>query len=100
MLPSRRDVESVSGYLSFDVGNQSEATINLRSVDNSVPEPNKVFTVKLLDCSGPSGVSKAEDVAILTSMSGTFILFPFQFVCLLMEVSLERWLIFLLTYKI
>lgn len=68
VLPSRKDVELVSGYLIFNTSNQSEATIDLRSIDNSIPEPNKVFTVKLLDCSGPSGVSTVEDVAILTSI--------------------------------
>ena len=68
--PSMKDVEPISGYLSFPAGT-SLAYIPISSIDDNEEEADDVFSVRLISAKGGARVSENDAAAILT---GTHIL--------------------------
>ena len=63
--PSMKDVEPISGYLSFPAGT-SLAYIPISSIDDNEEEADDVFSVRLISAKGGARVSENDAAAILT----------------------------------
>ena len=66
-MPSAKDVTPISGYLTFGSTDNSQI-LSISSIDNTIPEPNKVFTVRLICSRGLSVILTQGDVSILTGI--------------------------------
>jgi len=64
--PVAKDVTPVSGYVRFTPGTVHQA-ITISTIDNSLPQPDRLFTVRLVSSSGLTPVSDTRlAVATLT----------------------------------
>jgi len=54
--PAANDVVPISGYLRYTPGTARQP-ITIRSVDNSLPQPNRLFSVRLVTSSGRTPVA-------------------------------------------
>jgi len=67
--PAAKDVTPLSGYLNFTYGINRQP-ITIMSVDNSLPQPNRLFSVRLVSSSGWTPVSDTRlAVATITGQS-------------------------------
>ena len=64
--PAAKDIAPLSGYLNF-TGDINRQRVTITSVDNSVPQPNRIFSVRLVASTGRTPVSDTRlAVATLT----------------------------------
>jgi len=64
--PAAKDVTPISGYLNFTDGVDRQP-ITIKSMDNSLPQPNRLFSVRLVSSVGLTPVSNSRlAVATLT----------------------------------
>jgi len=64
--PAAKDVTPISGYINFPYGVDRQP-ITVTSVDNSLPQPNRLFSVRLVSSVGLTPVSDTRlAVATLT----------------------------------
>jgi len=61
--PAAKDLTPVSGYINFTPGMLHQA-ITIRSIDNSLPQPNRLFTVRLV---ASSGLTPVDDTRLATA---------------------------------
>ena len=65
MLPSRKDIRPVNGYVQFATGQEIDH-INLATVDDGEEEANEVFSVKLMDVSGGAEILSSDGSSKVT----------------------------------
>jgi len=68
--PASKDVTPMSGYLNFTYGLDRQF-ITIASVDNNLPQPNRLFSVRLVASTGLTPVADTR-LAIATLTGGSF----------------------------
>jgi len=69
-VAAARDIAPVSGYLNFSYGIDHQL-ITLTSIDNNLPQPNRLFSVRLVASTGHTPVSDTR-LAIATLTGGSW----------------------------
>ena len=68
--PSMHDLQPISGYLTFGVGD-TQQDIVINSIDDTEEESNEVFSVRLISSQGGARVDEFYYSAILTGKAYT-----------------------------
>lgn len=71
-MPAKAYVSPMSGYLRYSYRDNVQQLV-IQSVNNGLPQPTRLFTVRLVSSSGLTPVSPADDTGVST-LTGMMIL--------------------------